>query len=133
MTAPLRHVGLNAVFLQPRFGGVETYVRSLIPELLALQPQTRLTVFMNHAQHDYLRDEAWAAEVKFVSHPLIGRRFTSALSEFALLGHLAQQRGVELLHSLAMTGPLRPPMPHVVNVHDLIWWRIPDSAGAIST
>src|SRR5512133_1449166 len=50
---PLRHVGLNAVFLQPRFGGVETYVRALIPEILELCPDLRLTLFVNHPQRDY--------------------------------------------------------------------------------
>jgi glycosyltransferase involved in cell wall biosynthesis len=129
----LRHVGLNAVFLQPRFGGVETYVRALIPEILELRPDLRLTVFVNHPQRDYLADEAWSANVAFASSPLIGRRFTSAFSELALLGAFAERKGVELLHSLAMTGPLRPAMPHVVNVHDLIWWRVPDSAERLTT
>jgi glycosyltransferase involved in cell wall biosynthesis len=32
-----------------------------------------------------------------------------------------------------MTGPLRAGMPHVVNVHDLIWWRVPDSAERLTT
>jgi glycosyltransferase involved in cell wall biosynthesis len=126
-------VGLNAVFLQPRFGGVETYVRALIPEILELRPDLRLTVFVNYPQRNYLAVEEWSAEVAFASHRLIGRRFTSAFSELALLGRFAERKGVELLHSLAMTGPLRPPMPHVVNVHDLIWWRVPDSAERMTT
>src|SRR3954465_165719 len=79
----LRHVGLNAVFLQPRFGGVETYVRALIPEFLALRPDLRLTLFVNHPQRDSLVREDWASDIDFVSHPLIGRRYTSAVSELA--------------------------------------------------
>ena len=121
------------MFLQPRFGGVETYVRALIPEVIELRPDIRLTVFVNHGERDYLRDAPWAGEVEFVSHPLVGRRFTSALSELTLLGSLARRTGVDLLHSLAMTGPLRTRMPHVVNVHDLIWWRVPDSAERLTT
>jgi glycosyltransferase involved in cell wall biosynthesis len=129
----LRHVGLNAVFLQPRFGGVETYVRSLIPELLELRPDLRLTLFVNHPQRDYLADVPWAGEVEFVSHPLLGRRYTSALSELALLAGLSGRRNLDLLHSLAMTGPVHTRMPHVVSVHDLIWWRVPDSAERLTT
>ena len=109
------------------------YVRSLIPRLLELRPDLKLTIFVNHPHRHYLAGEDWSADVEFASHPLIGRRFTSAFSEFTLLGRFAERKGVDLLHSLAMTGPLRPPMPHVVNVHDLIWWRVPDSAERLTT
>src|SRR3954452_23379109 len=78
LSGRLRHVGLNAVFLQPRFGGVEAYVRALIPEILELLPDLRLTLFVNHPQRDYLAAEDWAGRVELASHPLIGRRFTSA-------------------------------------------------------
>ncbi len=32
MTLPPR-VGINAIFLEPRMGGIETYLRALVPEL----------------------------------------------------------------------------------------------------
>jgi glycosyltransferase involved in cell wall biosynthesis len=129
----LEHVGLNAVFLRPRFGGLETYVRSLVPEIVAARPGLRLTLFVNPEEREYLAGAPWLDGVSVVSHPLIGRRYTSAMSELALMGPLAARHGVDLLHSLAMTGPLRTRMPHVVNVHDLIWWRVPDSAERATT
>jgi glycosyltransferase involved in cell wall biosynthesis len=119
----LRHVGLNAVFLQPRMGGLETYVRRLIPELLALRPDVRFTLFVSQAGRRELAGEEWAGEVTLVAHPLVGRRYVSALSEALLLDPLARRAGVDLLHSVAMTGPLRAHAVHVVTIGDLIWLR----------
>ena len=42
------HVGLNLVFLVPgEIGGMETYSRELIPELVAQRPDLELTAFIN--------------------------------------------------------------------------------------
>lgn len=123
------HVGLNAVFLQPRFGGIETYVRELAAALLAERPDLRMTIFVKPG----VEPTALPAQAQIVSHPLIGRRFTSALSESFLLGRLARARGCDVLHSLAMTGPLRPSIPHVVTIHDLIWKDVPDSPDPVTT
>ena len=123
------HVGLNAVFLQPRFGGIETYVRELANALVEERPDLCLTVFVKPG----VEPEGLPAAARTVSHPLIGRRFTSAVSEALLLGRLAKREGVDVLHSTAMTGPLRSPVPHVVTVHDLIWKDVPDSPDPITT
>ena len=117
----LRHVGLNAVFLTPRMGGLETYVRRLVPELLLLRPDLRFTLFLNRSGCKHLREEEWAGEVGLVTHPLLGRRHTRALSEALLLDPLAARRRVDLLHSVAMTGPLRSRAVHVVTIGDVIW------------
>ena len=126
-------MGLNAVFLQPRFGGIETYVRSLVPEILRARPGLRITLFVNPGEREYLTGADWLDDVRLASHPLVGRRYTSALSEISLLGPWAARHGIDLLHSLAMTGPLRLRVPHVVTIHDLIWWRVPDSAEKSTT
>jgi glycosyltransferase involved in cell wall biosynthesis len=117
------HVGINAVFLQPRMGGLETYVRRLVPELLALRPDLRLSLFVNAAGREQLAGEDWASEVSLVTSPLLGRRYTRAFSEAFVLGPLAWRAGADLLHSVAMTGPLRPRMVHVVTIGDVIWLR----------
>jgi glycosyltransferase involved in cell wall biosynthesis len=119
----LRHIGLNAVFLQPRMGGLETYVRRLVPELLALRPGLRFSVFVNAAGRDELAGEEWAGEVSFVTSPLLGRRYSRAFSEALVLDPLSRRAGLDLLHSVAMTGPLRPREPHVVTIGDVIWLR----------
>ena len=119
----MRHLGLNAVFLQPRMGGLETYVRRLVPELLALQPNLRVSLFVNAAGREHLSGENWADSVELVTSPLLGRRYSRALSEAVVLDPLARRAGVDLLHSVAMTGPLRPREPHVVTIGDVIWLR----------
>ncbi len=56
MTLPPR-VGINAVFLEPRMGGLDTYVRALVPELVRLAPEVRFTVFCSPGGREYLRSE----------------------------------------------------------------------------
>jgi glycosyltransferase involved in cell wall biosynthesis len=121
-------LGVNAVFLEPQMGGVETYVRRLLPALLEVRPGLRISVFVNEAGRATLAEESWASEVDLVTHPLLGRRGVRALSEAFIVGSLARRRGCSLLHSVAMTGPLRPVLPSVVVVPDSTWLRV---AGAV--
>ncbi len=114
------HVGLNLVYLVPgETGGTETYARELIPALLAERPDLRLTAFLNR--------EAAAAgsgpwlEIPSVTVPVQARRRSAWVrGEQGLLPGLARRAGVDLLHSLANTGPLRGRFKRVVTVHDLI-------------
>jgi glycosyltransferase involved in cell wall biosynthesis len=128
----LSRVGINAVFLRPRMGGLETYVRSLIPELVRLRPDVRFSLFVNSEGREYLAHEPWLHAVDVVTHPLLGRRWLTALSELTLLGELARRRRLDLLHSVAMVGPLRVAAPHVVLVGDLIWLHDPESTGPVT-
>lgn len=125
-------VGINAVFLESGMGGLETYVRELVPELLRAAPRVRFTVFANADGAQRLRHESWAREVQIATHPLLGRRPARALSELALLGPLARHRGLQLLHSVAMTGPVLPGPVSVVQVPDVIWLTHPDPADRVT-
>lgn len=115
-----RRVGINAVFLEPRMGGMEAYVRALVRELILLAPEVAFTVFCSPGGHAYLQREGWSEQVELVTHPLLGRRGLKAASELTVLGVLAGRR-VELLHSLAMTAPLRTRAVNVVTVPDVTW------------
>jgi glycosyltransferase involved in cell wall biosynthesis len=64
--------------------------------------------------------------VDLVTHPLLGRRGTKALGELSLLGALASRR-VDLLHSVAMTAPLRTRAVNVVTLADVTWIVAPDA------
>lgn len=128
MSAPSR-VGVNAVFLEPRMGGLDTYVRALLPELVQLAPATRFRVYCSRGGRDYLAGEPWASAVELVTHPLLGRRGSKAISELTLLGALAG-REVELLHSAAMTAPLRTAAANVVTLADVTWIVAPDPGEA---
>ena len=109
------------MFLQPRMGGIETYVRRLLPALLEIRPDLRISVFVNGAGRDLLAAEDWASGVELVSHPLLGIRGTRALTETTLLGALASRRGCDVLHSVALTAPLRSRAASVVTIADMTW------------
>jgi glycosyltransferase involved in cell wall biosynthesis len=122
-----RRVGVNAVFLEPRHGGMDTFVRALVPELVRLAPGVEFCVFCSPGGREYLEGVGWGVggsglggRVELVSHRLLGRRGLKAVSELTLLGVLAGRR-VDLLHSLAMTGPLWTRAVNVVMVPDVTW------------
>jgi glycosyltransferase involved in cell wall biosynthesis len=126
MSAPLPgRIGINAVFLEPRMGGLDTYVRALLPELVRLAPKVRFSVFCSPGGRAYLEREPWSGEVELITHPLLGRRGLKAASELTVLGAMASRR-VELLHSVAMTAPLRTRAVNVVTLADVTWIVAPD-------
>jgi glycosyltransferase involved in cell wall biosynthesis len=125
-------IGLNAVFLEPRMGGLETYVRELLPQLVRLAPQSRFSLFCSPGGHDYLRGESWAADVELIVHPLIGRRGLKALTELTILGAVAGRR-VDLLHSVAMTAPLKTRAVNVITLADITWLVAPDPGEVVTT
>jgi glycosyltransferase involved in cell wall biosynthesis len=120
------HIALNAVFLRPRMGGLEVMVKKLVPALAARASGTRFSVFVGPQGVEALRDEPWTSEVELMTHPALGLRGGKAISELTLLGWLAPRRGVDLVYSVALTGPLRTRSVHVVNVADTTWVTHPD-------
>jgi glycosyltransferase involved in cell wall biosynthesis len=113
-------IGINAIFLAPGMGGIDTYVRELVGEMLRAAPRTRFSVFCSPAGRRHLSKAEWANDVRFISPSAFGLRGTRALIESTLLGAIAARR-VQLLHSVAMTAPLRPRLASVVTIHDVIW------------
>jgi glycosyltransferase involved in cell wall biosynthesis len=129
----LRHIGLNAMFLLPGMGGMETYVRNLIPVLLELRPDLSFSLFADTPVREDFEREPWGQSIQFASSPLLGRRYTRAISEMTVLSHVATSQGVDLLHSMAMTGPMRFSATHVVTLPDLIWLHHPNSLSRVTT
>ncbi len=113
------------MFLEPPMGGLETYVRAVVPELVRLAPRTRFSLFCSPGGAEQLRREPWSGEVEIVTHPLIGLRGLKAVAEMTVLGVLAGRR-VELLHSVAFTAPLKTRAANVVMLPDVIWIVAPD-------
>jgi glycosyltransferase involved in cell wall biosynthesis len=113
-------------------GGLETYVRGLVPALLGLRPQLRLTVFVTPRGKEALASEPWGGEVELVANRFLRIPYTKALAELTLVGRLAAARGADLLHSIAMIGPMRPPIASVVTIADVIWLREPESVPALT-
>jgi glycosyltransferase involved in cell wall biosynthesis len=119
-----RRVGINAVFLESHMGGLETYLRELVPQLVRLAPEVSFRVYCSPGGRSYLEQQGWTS-APLVTHPLLGRRGTKAISELSLLGQLAG-RQVDLLHSLALTAPLRTRAVNVVTLADVTWILVPN-------
>jgi glycosyltransferase involved in cell wall biosynthesis len=100
-------------------GGIETYLRELVPELVRLAPRTSFRVYCSPGGRRYLEEQGWQG-APLATHPLLGRRGAKALAELTLLGLLAG-REVDLLHSLALTAPLRTRAVNVVTLADVTW------------
>ena len=127
------HVGLNLIFLVPgETGGMEVAARELIPALLAKAPAgTRFTAFVNR-EAAAAADGPWGELLPGVTVPVRARnRAQWVLGEQTLLPRLAAREGIDLLHSLASTAPLRGRFCRVVTVHDLIYARFPDAHAGI--
>jgi glycosyltransferase involved in cell wall biosynthesis len=123
-------VAINALFLEPRLGGLETYLRALVPELARLAPQTRFSVFCSPGGRAHLRAQGWDEEgAELLTHPLLGRRGTKAATELTVLGAIAARRA-ELLHSVGMTAPLWTRAVNVITLADVTWLIAPEPGEA---
>ncbi len=133
MSARQPHIGLNLIFLVPgETGGMEVAARELIPALLAAAPAgMRFTAFVNR-EAAAAGDGPWGELLPSVTVPVNARsRVQWVLGEQALLPRLAARAGIELVHSLASTAPLRGRFRRVVTVHDLIYARYPEAHSGI--
>lgn len=124
---PMVHVGLNALFLEPRnIGGTETYTRELVRELGRCAPDWRFTLYMSRegaaVPWDLPRNISVSiAPVRAVSRP------QRLAWELVALPVIARRDGLDLLHSLGTTQPILCPVPTVVTVHDLIYEHFPEA------
>jgi glycosyltransferase involved in cell wall biosynthesis len=123
----LRRLAVNAIFLQARMGGLETYVRELLPALLARDERLEVTVFVTAAGREALEHEPWADRVRFQSPGILRVPATKALAELTVVGRLADAAGAQVVHSIAMIGPMRSRAASVVTLADVIWLREPDA------
>jgi glycosyltransferase involved in cell wall biosynthesis len=122
-----RHVGFNALFLDPGVsGGPETYLRGLVPAIAEEFPPLELTVFTTRRGAAALRADGWTAFTRVVALPCDeGQRMRRLLAEQLAVVAAARRRGVDVLHSLASTGPaLTPGLRSVVTLHDVTFFRM---------
>jgi glycosyltransferase involved in cell wall biosynthesis len=106
-------------------GGLDTYVRALVPAMRKLAPDVRFVVYCSSGGRDYLREEDGFGDLELIVPPLFGRRGLKAIGELTALGVIAG-RDVELLHSVALTAPLRTRAINVVTLADVTWIVAPD-------
>ncbi len=120
----MRHVGLNAVFLDPgRSGGPETYLRGLVPALAGEFPGVRFTLATSRRGAAALRRDGFSDFVELVELPTDeGERLRRLYAEQVLVPRLARRGGWDLVHSLATICPVRSTVPSVVTLHDVTFF-----------
>jgi len=127
--APVRHVGLNVLYLVPgAVGGSEIYAHELIGALGRARPEVRFTVFCGREAGPSLRAAGWPENVVVRVLPVrCASKPLRIAAEIVLLPFVARRAGVELLHSLGTTCPPVAGMPSVVTILDLIYEVYPET------
>jgi glycosyltransferase involved in cell wall biosynthesis len=125
----LRRVGLNLLYLVPgETGGGEIYARRLVPALARARPEVEFVAFVNREAFATLDTESLGPGVELVRVDISGRnRMHRVVAEQVALPRLLRRRGVELVHSLGTTTPLRPGVPSVVTLYDVIYASHPEA------
>jgi len=118
--SPPARTGINALFLRPGMGGLETYVNELVAELVQIAPSMRLTLMAGSEGRDLLTRQPWAGEVSFRTPPVLSRPGLRMATELSLLGWLASHC-FDVIHSPALTAPLATRAANVVVLADVTW------------
>lgn len=124
-------VGLNLLpLVSGRTGGIETLVAELLPRMEAADPGLELVSFLGAQE----RSAPWApwhdAGARHVLPVSTRSRIARVAAEQLLLPPLTRRLGVDVLHSLANTSPLRSAPPRVVTVQDMTFGWAPRDAPA---
>jgi glycosyltransferase involved in cell wall biosynthesis len=105
---------------------MEVYARELVAAMSMLPDPPRLTAFVNREAAQ--AREPWLEALPTVVVPVNARRRSEWVrGEQQLLPGLARRAGVDLVHSLASTAPVRGPFRRVTTVHDLIYLVHPEA------
>ena len=114
-------IALNLLYVIPgQNGGTQTYAESLIQAFAGVGTGNQFTIFVS--------EEGAALELpvqpnfrKIVCPVRAVRREGRYAYEQLVFPRLLRGFKLDVLHSLGYVGPLRPPCPQVVSVHDLIY------------
>ena len=118
-------IGLSLAFLTPgTMGGLEVYARQLT-QALAARSDLELVLFLSRPA---ARERAWAE----LGRPVVlavnpERRVDWLRADQGGVPRAARRAKVDLVHSLASTGPVVGPFARVVTVHDLHYRTHPDA------
>lgn len=106
-------------------GGIEVYARELYRSLAALgQGEFE---FVGFASRELMaRDHSWFPG-EMVDSGISGEnRLAWAYGELFSVARAARAQNADLIHGPAMLGPLRPSVPVVVSMHDLLYFSHPE-------
>ena len=114
-------IALNLLYIIPgQNGGTQTYAESLIKALAESGTENEFTVFVSKEGAALALPEQPNFRKVVCPVHAVRREARYAYEQFLFPLLLAGDRP-DLLHSLGYVGPLRPPCPQVVSVHDLIY------------
>ncbi|HTX33306.1 MAG TPA: glycosyltransferase family 1 protein [Solirubrobacteraceae bacterium] len=121
-------VGFNLIYLMPgRTGGMETVARELIPAIAAERPDWHLSVFAGRDAAD-LEGPLRSAVAEWITLPVSAtNRLEWVAGEQLLLPGRAHRAGIDLLHSLGATAPLRGSFKRVLSIYDFNYKLVPES------
>lgn len=131
MTATIRSVGFDALYLAPGVsGGTETYLRELLPVMAGRHPGVRFTVITTPSGAHALKGSDLADAVAIRSLPAEdAQRVRRVLTEQTLLPVLGLRQGWDLIHGLGNRAPIWGRGAIVLTLHDLIFLRDQSLAG----
>jgi glycosyltransferase involved in cell wall biosynthesis len=121
--APALRIGVNALYLIPGgVGGTEIYLRSLLPAMAGIDPDSSYYVFLNRETPLDLVPPGWTAvplDVRAVNRP------ARILCEQTELPLEARRLRLDVLFNPGFTAPVIGPCPQVTVFHDLQHKRQP--------
>jgi glycosyltransferase involved in cell wall biosynthesis len=125
-------VGFNLAYLVEDSGGSGTYARQLLTHLLRAEPEIELTAWVGTTAPDWIAQEPWAQEVRWIRLPVPGLGTPWHLwHELVGIGLDARRRRLDLVHGLANLAPIvHPGIASVATILDVIWIHYPEATGA---
>ena len=114
-------IALNLLYIIPgQNGGTQTYAESLIKALAEIDAEDEFTVFVSEEGAALALPEQ--PNFRTVVCPVRAvRREARYAYEQLRFPRLLRGHRPDVLHSMGYVGPLAPPCPQVVSVHDLIY------------
>ena len=112
-------IGINLLYLLPGIvGGTETYAAGLLNGLSKVDGENEYLVFVNSESASWPIPER--ENFRRILCPVkASNRANRYFFEQVRLPKVLKENRVDLVHSLGYVGPLRPPCPAVLTLHDL--------------
>ncbi len=105
-------------------GGMEVYARETYRRLGHVAPDWEFIGYFS--SEGYRLDRTWFPGETIDSGISGENRFVWAWGELFSVARAAHKAGADLVHSPATLGPRRTKMPHVVTMHDMLYWSHPE-------
>jgi glycosyltransferase involved in cell wall biosynthesis len=120
------HVGVNAHLLSLaesyRSAGISWYIQNLLRHLPEVDPTFRYAVFLGEKRYVGVPGLQLRVSRLPTHRPPVRILWEQALQPWAL-----RREDVDLLHGMALVGPLATQCPFVVTIHDLSFVRYPQN------